>query len=108
MMNIFKVAAIQNKVNLIIGYTNLRNDKEYNSALVIDKMGNILSDYRKVHLVTGLENRFTPGSETGIVNMDGIQTGTAICKDLDFPGLYKELWQKRDFTFGNSCLGFYN
>jgi apolipoprotein N-acyltransferase len=90
MINIFINAAIKNKVYLIIGYTNYRNEKEFNSALVIDEFGNIISDYNKVHLVTGLENRFTRGSEAGLFNFHSYQAGISICKDLDFPAFIRD------------------
>ena len=88
-IQIFSKAAIQNRVCLIIGYTNYRNEKERNSALVINEEGKVVADYMKVHLVTGLESRFKPGNEVGLFNSSGLQAGTAICKDLDFPGFIK-------------------
>lgn len=77
-------AAKQNHVYLIAGYTNLREVKERNSALVINADGNVILSYNKTHLVNGLETQFTPGNKIGLFKYDGIQAATAICKDMDF------------------------
>jgi apolipoprotein N-acyltransferase len=81
----FCEVAKRNEVYLVIGYSNYRNPKAKNSALVIDPKGSIISDYDKVHLVTGLESRFTPGKGIGLFPFKGIQSGVAVCKDMDFP-----------------------
>lgn len=81
-----RTAAQRNHIYIITGYTNLRNEKERNSALVIDTAGNVILDYNKNHLVTGLESQFTPGNKTGLFKFNGLQAGVAICKDMDFDG----------------------
>ncbi len=82
--------AKQNQVFIIVGYTNYRNKQELNSALVINDEGKVVADYDKVHLVTGLENRFVPGKEIGLFKMQDWQLGISICKDLDFPDYIKK------------------
>lgn len=77
--------AKQNSVFIVTGYTNFRNGQEHNSSLVIDSQGQVVVDYNKVHLVTGLESQFTPGKEPGLFSFDNHKAGTAICKDMDFP-----------------------
>jgi len=89
-VSVLRSTAIQNRVALVAGYTNFKNSNERNSALVINAEGVVVKDYNKVHLVKGLENQFTPGSEIGLFNIEGIQAGIAICKDLDFPGYIKK------------------
>jgi apolipoprotein N-acyltransferase len=84
MMKLLVNAASKNNVYIISGYTNLRGAKEYNSAIVISNKGAILKDYNKVHLVTGLENQFIPGNDIGLFKLDHLQSGIAVCKDLDF------------------------
>jgi apolipoprotein N-acyltransferase len=77
-------AAVKNNVYIISGYTNLRGEKEYNSAIVINNKGDLVADYNKIHLVTGLERQFTPGNNIGLFKLNNLQSGIAICKDLDF------------------------
>jgi len=82
--------ARKNQTYIVVGYTNYRNKQEYNSALVINDEGKAIVDYNKVHLVTGLENRFSHGKEIGLFKMQDIQSGISICKDLDFPDYIKK------------------
>ena len=84
-MEMLENTARKNHVYIIAGYTNLKNKPSRNSALVIDPAGTIICDYNKVHLVTGFESQFAPGNGTGLFLLEGMQAGTAICKDLDFP-----------------------
>lgn len=78
-------SARQNNVFIITGYSNFREEQAYNSAMAMNDSGTIISDYRKVHLVRGLENHFTPGSMIGLINAGSVEFGIAVCKDLDFP-----------------------
>jgi apolipoprotein N-acyltransferase len=83
-ISMLKNTAVQNKVMIVSGFTDFRNEPERNSALVFTDEGILVSDYMKVHLVTGLERQFKPGSEIGLFKLNGRQAGIAICKDLDF------------------------
>ena len=89
-MNILMNAAKEDHVYIITGYTNFKDADERNSSLVISADGNVLADYNKVHLVTGLEDQFKPGTQTTLFKFKSIQAGTAICKDLDFPNYIKQ------------------
>jgi len=88
-MSILSNTAKENHVAIVSGYTNFKNDPERNSAIVIDADGRLVTDYNKVHLVTGLESMFTPGKEIGSFNVNETKAGVAICKDLDFPDYIK-------------------
>lgn len=89
-IGILSETAKQNHIFIVTGYTNLKNKTERNAALVINEEGNVVLDYDKVHLVTGLESQFTPGNKIGLFKFNDVQCGTAICKDLDFPGYIKK------------------
>jgi apolipoprotein N-acyltransferase len=82
---IFESKARQFHVFIVTGYTNYREAHERNSALVFDSQGAIVSSYNKVHMVTGLEDQFTPGHDPVFFKLNTINAGVAICKDLDFP-----------------------
>lgn len=75
---------------LIAGYTNYTGENDRNSALVIDSQGNVLANYDKNHLVTGLERQFMPGKGASVIISDQFKLGTAICKDLDFPDFIRD------------------
>lgn len=89
-LGILGATARQNHVFIIMGYTNQRGNKERNSGLVIDTAGKVILDYNKVHLVTGFERQFTPGSAPGIFKLNKLQSGLAVCKDLDFQDYIKQ------------------
>ncbi|MCE1197747.1 MAG: hypothetical protein LWW85_02155 [Marinilabiliales bacterium] len=92
-VNILSSSAKQNHVTIIVGYTHLKDRQERNAAMVIDREGKVAGDYFKVHLVKGLEDRFTPGSEIGLFRFDGVTAGVSICKDMDFPDYIKKYGQ---------------
>lgn len=81
---ILQHAAAKNNVYLISGYTNLTEEHEHNSAIVINNKGDVITDYNKVHLIKGLERQITPGNNIGLFKLNHLQSGVAICKDLDF------------------------
>jgi apolipoprotein N-acyltransferase len=94
-LSILGQVAKQNDVGIVTGYTNFKNDTTRNSALVIDDLGTVIRDYHKVHLVTKLEDRFTPGRQIGLFQFAQVQAGTAICKDLDFPRYIRNYGQAK-------------
>ncbi len=84
-IGMFTQEAKERHIIIVFGYTNFRTTVNHNSALVIDETGNVIVDYTKVHLVTGLEDQFTPGKDIGLFSQNSVRKGAAICKDLDFP-----------------------
>ena len=96
--DILRSCAKKNHVYIVTGYTNLKNVSKHNSALAIDDQGNVIMNYDKIHLVRGLEDQFVPGKKLGLFSFRNIQSGTAICKDLDFPG-YMDQYGRGNVTF---------
>ncbi len=71
----------------------LRAGKIYNTALAINKQGQLVHSYDKAHLF-GLfheEDFFAPGNNFAAYDLDGTCCGTTICYDLRFPELYRHL-----------------
>jgi predicted amidohydrolase len=75
-------------------------DRTYNTSLVFDRAGELAAVYRKIHLydveipgrVSYQESRtVAPGTETTVVDMEGVRVGLSICYDLRFPELYRRL-----------------
>jgi deaminated glutathione amidase len=75
-------------------------DRPYNTAVLIDRGGEIAARYRKLHLFdvavddgpADLESRrVTAGDRAVVAEVDGIGLGLSICYDLRFPELYRAL-----------------
>jgi apolipoprotein N-acyltransferase len=84
-VELLKRSALQNHVTVVVGYSNFKTANTRNSSIVINDEGLVAEDYDKIHLVTGFEDQFMKGSKIGLFKFSGIQAGTAVCKDLDFP-----------------------
>jgi apolipoprotein N-acyltransferase len=77
-------------IDIISGYSNFRNNRAHNSAMVINGEGRTIADYDKVHLVRGLETQFVPGNKIGLFRIGQVSCGVAVCKDLDYPEYIRE------------------
>jgi len=74
--------------------------RSFNTAVVVDPRGTLVSRYRKIHLfdvdIPGnaslRESDATAGgTEPVVVTIDGVRVGISICYDLRFPELYRKL-----------------
>jgi predicted amidohydrolase len=71
-----------------------------NTAVLIDRDGNVAATYRKLHLFDVAVDdgpadtesaRVTPGDRAVVADVDGFGLGLTICYDLRFPELYRAL-----------------
>lgn len=64
-----------------------------NTMLLVDKVGEIVASYDKVHLffVADEDLHFTPGKRTEVIHWEGLDVGLAICFDLRFPEMTRKL-----------------
>jgi predicted amidohydrolase len=95
--------AREHVVTLVGGGMPERNpdgDAPFNTAVVFDERGALVTSYRKIHLFdvdladgTVLKESActTPGSSPSVVNAGGFGVGLSICYDLRFPELYRTL-----------------
>ena len=84
-LNHFADAAKRNHVYLIIGMSDKTGEDSYNSAFVFSPNGELLQKYDKQHLLPPLENSYTPGTNSSIIDTDAYgRLGVEICKDMDF------------------------
>lgn len=87
--------AKQHSVHLIGGsVANQRDGGIYNTALVVNKKGELVYEYDKAHLVPMLNEPayLTEGRSIGhVFELDGIKMGVMICYDLRFPELARSL-----------------
>ena len=88
--------ANQYNTNIVAGTVIEKSeDKLYNTCFVINRNGNIVEKYRKIHLYNymgGTEGeRITPGNEIKTATLDFGKIGLGICYDIRYPLHYKEL-----------------
>ncbi|WP_141604473.1 carbon-nitrogen family hydrolase [Terrilactibacillus laevilacticus] len=73
---------------------NKKSGKIYNTAVVVNKDGELIYLYDKIHLVPMLdEPLYLEGGQNKIetFTLDGVKMGIIICYDLRFPELAREL-----------------
>lgn len=76
------------KYNSYIIFSMLERDgsKIFNTAILIDRKGNISGKYRKMHLpLAEAEGGISPGNEYGVFNTDFGKIGVMVCWDNSFP-----------------------
>lgn len=80
------------KINIVFGLLVSRGDEKYNSCIAINKIGEIVCSYEKMHLFSfsGEDKLITPGNHVKSLPWEG-GWGLSICFDLRFPELYQEL-----------------
>ena len=77
-----------------------RDGKTWNSAVLIDRKGEVTGFYDKVHPVTSssdytvFEKGVTPGTEAPFFDLDFGRVGIQICFDIGFPETWKKLAEK--------------
>ena len=84
-VKILTETAKDKKVLIIAGLERLGAEPHRNLAMLIGPEGNVLGEYDKVHLISGLESEYRHGTKMLQFQALGLSGGIAICKDLDFP-----------------------
>ena len=101
----YKIFAKENNVNIILGSVALESDipnKTTNTSFIIDRNGEIIGRYDKIHLFKVNRPDFQldehddtiAGKDIGIFEVDNIKIGIGICFDLRFPEYFRELTRK--------------
>jgi predicted amidohydrolase len=85
-------AAAASGVAICGGVLEASGDAVYDTAVVIDRSGQLVGRYRKTHLHPTERATFAPGDELVVVPLDGSVTlGAAICFEHGFPEVFAEL-----------------
>lgn len=72
-------------IGAIIGFPEKENSDFYNTALFIDKNGETIGKYRKVHLYHKEKEWFTPGNSLPVFELEEGTIGIGITYDMEFP-----------------------
>lgn len=91
-----KETAKRFNTNIVCGSVIIEDGgKRYNTAFVVDRNGNVVGEYRKIHLFGyfgGNEDTYiTPGEKPFVVELDFARVGVSMCFDIKFPMLYRKL-----------------
>ncbi len=62
-----------------------------NSALYVDRRGDLAGTYRKTHLFGEERGAFVAGDELLVVDLEGTKLGLMICFDVEFPEVARSL-----------------
>ncbi len=94
----FQKIACENEVAIIFGMVIKDNEKAKNRAYFIDKSGEILASYDKIHPFSfaGEDKYFNGGDKVCQFKFNDITLGLTICYDLRFPELYTILSKECD------------
>jgi len=84
--------ALKHRIMMVFGYPEKAGSRIYNSAVVISSDGDVVANYRKLHLPGDFENSyFKPGNSYTTFNIKGIKTGILICYDSEYPEAVRKL-----------------
>lgn len=86
-----KLAKI-NEINIVFGILISKGNEKYNSCVAINRRGEIVCNYEKMHLFSfsDEDKLIKAGNQVKSLSWEG-GWGVTICFDLRFPELYQEL-----------------
>jgi predicted amidohydrolase len=79
-----RVLAEKHRVTILFGYTEKKDGKYYNAAVMVDRNGKTVRQYYKTHLQAH-DLRFTAGQELPVFDTDWGKLGVLICADRRWP-----------------------
>lgn len=87
----FSKIASENKVFVAAGLIEKEDENYFNSLIILNPEGILISKYRKVHpfSYSAEDKNYKRGYKTIISQINGLKVGLSICYDLRFPELYR-------------------
>lgn len=81
------------------------DDKIHNQAITVDKNGNVVSAYSKIHPFShGVEAKyFTGGKKISWFDIDGITSSPFVCYDVRFPEIFQIASEKSRLLIVLAC-----
>ena len=83
--------SIDYNAHILAGIIESKENNFYNSMLHLNKKGELVKVYRKIHpfSYSTEDKHYSRGNETVITKIEEWNTGLSICYDLRFPELYR-------------------
>lgn len=79
-------------VGLVLAYPELFENKLYNSAIVFNRRGRVLHNYRKTSVANRYERQiFSRGRGPETFEFEGVKCSILICYDVEFPELTRRM-----------------
>jgi len=92
---------------VILGCTRLENACVYNTAAIINREGNLVGAYDKLHLQTH-DHKYTAGNHLNVYDSDFGLFGVMICADRRWPETVRTLALKGAQVIFNPTYGMHN
>lgn len=84
-------AAARAGVTVVGSLIEVADGRLYDTAVVIDRRGELVASYRKSHLYPAERDHFEAGHALTVATVDGLRLGLAICFEHAFPEIFAEL-----------------
>lgn len=95
LINEIKEECKKNSIWCIVDDDMTIRKKVYNTAILINREGKIVGEYRKIHLMgEGYDSPVKAGKRIKVFRTDFAKIGIAICWDLNYPKLFKKMKRK--------------
>ena len=93
----FSSLAVTYKSGIVAGIIEKEKKSYFNTLLYIDKKGELVTMYRKIHpfSYSTEDKHYKRGEKPVTTNVDGWNAGFSICYDLRFPELYRNYAKER-------------
>ncbi len=81
------------ELGIIAGVSEREGDSIFNTQIVVDRTGDLVARYRKMHLFApaGEDKCFAPGEKLVSCALGDFRAGLGICYDLRFPEFHRAL-----------------
>lgn len=90
----FAAIAANYHVMILAGLVRKENGKLYNSTVFWGRDGKVIDVYHKIHLAGDESEVFVPGEKLHVVDTEFGRIGMAICWDMQFPEMARNLARK--------------
>ncbi len=90
-VGLMRSLAAKYNIALGFGWTELRREKAENKYTILNTVGNVISEYTKIHpfSFSGEDKYFRRGKSISVFEFEGFKIATFICYDLRFPEIFQ-------------------